>query len=306
MYIGTLIENIIRPKTGNTAYSVNATTGVTEEGISQDMIVSFVNDALAFIQSRIIAVYPGEFVVENVQNTVADQEEYSIDDNIFLKNKFISVDFSEDGELKNYYPLPPAGLHQRNTNSGTPYQYIRRNGKILLNPIPDDAQGKLRVNYYRWLDRLDVRRGKVTSVTTGTIVLANDSDLDPFALADAQYICVVDKYGVVQDYNIVVSSYDSVSRTINIPISDDYNVAANDYVVIGKYTSTHLPADKPDRLLDYCKVFTQARLHNMDSSTDEISERIEVATVLQDIVDQFTEMTEDIQDVPIIDNLLRS
>lgn len=305
MYIGTLIENIIRPKTGNTAYSVNSTTGVTEEGISQDLIVSFINDALAFIQSRIIAVYPGEFVIENIQNTVAEQEEYSIDDNIFLKNKFISVDYSRNGNLDEYYSLPPAGLHQRDTSSGTPYQYIRRNGKILLNKIPKDTNGKLRVNYYRWLDKLDVRRGLVSNKTTGTIVLTAGATLDAPALSDAQYVCVVDSLGVVQDYNIKVNSYDTVSRTINMDVGT-YNVAIGDYVVVGKYTSTHLPADKPDRLLDYCKVFAQARIHNMDSSTDEINERVEVATVLNDIVDQFTEMTEDIQDVPIIDSLLRN
>lgn len=305
MYIGTLIENIIRPKTGNTAYSVNSTTGVTEEGISQDLIVSFINDALAFIQSRIIAVYPGEFVEEDVQNTVTDQEEYEVDDNIFLKNKFISVEYSKSGNLDDYELLPPAGLHQRDTSSGTPYQYIRRNGKILLNKIPKDTTGKLRVNYYRWLDKLDVRRGLVSSKTTGTIVLASGATLDSNAMGDAQYICVVDSVGVVQDYNIPVTSWDSTSRTIVMP-TGTYNVAINDYVVVGKYTSTHLPAGKPERILDYCKVFAQARIHNMDSSTDEINEMREVRDVLNDIVDQFSEMTEDIQDIPIIDSLLRS
>ena len=137
MYIGKLIEQIIRPKTGNTSYSVNSSTGETTEGISNNLIVSFVNDALAFLQSRIIAVYPGEFVEEDIQNTVVDQEEYTIDDNVFLNNKFISVEFSRTGNLDDYYPLPPASLHERRTSSGVPYQYIRRNGKILLNPIPN-------------------------------------------------------------------------------------------------------------------------------------------------------------------------
>lgn len=304
MYIGTLITTQIRPKTGNTAFSTDTTTGVTEEGISNDLIVGFCNDALAFIQSRIINVYPGEFVEENVQNTVADQEEYEINDNIFLNNKILSVEFSHDGRLENYFPLPPALMGQRDTASGRVYQYIRRNGKFLLNRIPRDANGKLRINFYRALDKLDIRRGKVSSHTTGTIVLANDSDLDSYSLSNAQYICVVSKLGVVKDYNIPVTSYDTVSRTINIPVSSDYNTANGDYVVIGKYTSTHLPEDKPIRLLDYCKVFAQARIHNVDSSVDEINERIEVATVLNDIVDNFTEMTHDIMDVPIVDDLL--
>lgn len=303
MYIGKLIEQIIRPKTGNTSFTVNSTTGETTEGISTDLILSFINDALAFLQSRIIAVYPSEFVVENIQNTVVDQEEYSITDNVFLKNKFIAVDFSRTGNLEDYYPLPPASLHERNTRSGTPFQYIRRNGKILLNYIPSSASYKLRVNYYRALDKLNIRRGKISSKSSTSIVLANDSDLDAFDLSDTQYICTVNSLGVVQDYNIPITSYTTNTRTLAFA-SQTVNAAVNDYVVTGKYSSTHLPADKPDRMLDYCKLVAQARILNTDSSMDEINEQREVAQVLADIVDQFSEMSEDVTDIPILDESL--
>ena len=311
MYIGRLLEDIIRPKTGNVEYSVDSDTGATVEGISDNLILSFINDALQFIQSRIIAVYPGEFVTENVQNTVVGQEEYSITDNIFLKNKFISVEFSDDGDLENYDPLPPAGLHQRNTSSGTPYQYIRRNGKILLNPIPKDASGKLRVNFYRALDKLNIRRGTIASIGVQTdplftdIALISNDYYDQYDIDNAQYICIVNKYGEVLDYNVPIVSFDSTNKAITIATQTLVGTT-NDYIVTGKYQSTHLASGTPERILDYCKVFAQARIHNTDSSSDEINERIEVATVLNDIVDQFSEMTEDIQDVPIIDDLLRS
>lgn len=302
-YVGDVIDNIIRPKTGNTSYSRDSTTGAAIEGISTDLIVDFMNDALSFITSRIIAVYPGEFVAENIQNTVAAQEEYSITDNIFLNNKFISVEYSRDGNLENYQLLPPAGLHQRDTSAGEPYQYIRRNGKILLNRIPTHARGKIRANYYRALDRLDIRRGQITSKSSTSIVLDSDSWLDNFALGDAQYICTVNSLGVVQDYNIPVTSYTSGTRTIAFA-SQTVNAAAGDYVVVGRYTSTHIPYTKPQRLMDYCKVFAQARIHNTDSSTDEINELREVKDILVDIVDSFSEMTEDVQDVPILDDML--
>ncbi len=305
MYIGTLISDIIRPKTGNTTYSVNATTGVTEEGISQNLILGFINDALSFITSRIISVYPGEFTAEDIQNVVSGQEEYSFTDNVFLNNKFISVEYSHNGSADGYDLLPPAGLHQRNTKAGTPYQYIRRNGKLLLNYIPNNNFGKLRVNYYRALDKLNIRRGQITSKTATTITLDNDTWLDSFDLANAQYICIVDSLGVVQDYNVLVSSYDATTRVITIP-SQTLTAVAGNYIVTGKYQSTHLPEDKPTRLLDYCKAFAQARIYNTDSSTDEINEMKEVKDILIDIVDQFTEMTEDIQDIPITDDLLRS
>jgi hypothetical protein len=303
MYIGKLIEQIIRPKTGNVDFDEDATTGDTTEGISTDLILNFINHALAFLQSRIIAVYPAEFVEEDIQNTVTDQEEYDIDDNIFLKNKFISIEYSHNGDLQNYFPLPPAGLHQRDTSSGRPYQYIRRNGKILLNKIPNDSSGTLRVNYYRALDKLDIRRGQITSKTATTIVLDDDDWLDSPNLGDAQYICIVSNLGVVKDYNVLVSSYDSTTRTITIPSQTLVGIAG-DYITIGKYTSTHLPADKPDRMLDYVQVVAQARIYNTDSSMDEINEKKEVVEILADIIDQFSEMTEDVMEVPIMDEAL--
>lgn len=300
MYIGDLIDDIIRPKTGNTSYARNSTTGLTEEGISNDLVLSFINDALSFIVSRIISVYPSEFTAEQIIPMVIDQEEYEFTDNVFLNNKIISIEYSSDASLERYYPLPPGSLHQRRTTRGTPYMYIRRNGKILLNPIPNNSDGAIRINYYRALDKLNIRRGQITSKTLTTIVLDNDDYLDSFALASAQYICIVDALGNVQDYNIRVVSYDSTTRTITMASQTIIGIAAQ-FIVTGRYQSTHIPQDKPDRLYDYCKVFAQARIYNTDSSVDEINERIEVSTVLNDIVDQFSEMTEDIQDIPIID-----
>lgn len=303
MYIGTLLDTI-REKTGNANFSRNSTTGVITEGISDDAILSFINDALAYIQSRVIAVYPSEFVVENIQSTVNRQEEYSIDDNIFLNNKYISVEYSRDANPENFAPLPPASFVQRDTRYGEVYQYIRRNGKLLLNKIPNNSNGSLRVNYYRALDKLDIRRGQITSKTTTTIVLDDDDWLDNFALSDAQYICLVDKHGTVLEYNIAITSYDTTTRTITIP-TQTLSVSAGDYVVIGKYTSTHLDPTKPQRLLDYCKLYAQARVYNTDSSMDEINERAEVKDVLLDIIDGFSELSEDVMDVTVIDEYLQ-
>lgn len=305
MYIGQVIEELIRPRTGNTTHSVDSTSGATTEGISDTLILSYINDALQFLQSRIIAVYPNEFVTEYAQNTVASQEEYSIVGNVFLNNKWVSVDFSYTGNLDDYHPLPPASLQQRDTREGTVYQHIRRNGKVLLNRIPKDTRGKLRVNFYEALDTLDIRRGQITSVNSTTIVFDADDWLDDFALSDAQYFCIVDKYGEVQTYNIPITSYTTSTRTLVYP-SQTVVGAAGDYVVVGKYKSTHLTGDKSDhiysRMLTFCKLVAQARIFAQDSSTDEVSQIKEVADVLTDIIDSFAELTETVMDVPNIDD----
>lgn len=310
-YIGTIINDLIRPKTGNTTVVTDATTGDTIEGISDTLILSYWNDALVFLQSRIISVYPGEFVAEYIQNTVANQEAYGVVDNVFVNNKWITVRFSEDGDPENFYPLPPAGMHQRDTRVGRVYQYIRKNGKCLLNRIPDTSRSKLEINYYRAIDRLDIRRGKITTPASTSITLADDTDLDSNALSEAQFICTVNKYGVVKDYNIPVTSYNATSRVISFA-SQTVNASANDYVVIGKYTTTHLIVDFEDNadasenlvqnMIKYCKLVTQLRVFNQDSSTDEVAENREVKECFVDIIDSFSELSEDIMHIPNIDD----
>lgn len=298
-YIGTIIDEIIRPKTGNTTYTKDSTTGETVEGISDTIIVSDINDALKFLQSRIMSVYDSEFTEENIQNTVVDQEAYTISDNVFL-NKFISVELSPNGQLDRYFPLPPATLQERDTSSGRVYQYIKRGNQILLNKVPNTADSKLRVNFYRALDKLDIRRGQITSKTATTIVLDNDAWLDSLSLSGATYVCIVSSVGLVKDYNIVVSGYDSGTRTITIP-SQTLVGDTGDYVVVGRYTTTHLPEDKPERMMDFAKVVAQARIFNQDSSTEEAAKTREAADILTDIMDIFSQVSDDIVDVPIID-----
>lgn len=301
-YVGDQLD-LIRENTDNTPFSVDASTGAILEGISTNLILSFLNDGLQFLQSRIITVYPNAFVSENIQDSVANQEAYTVDDNLFLNNKIVSVEFSANGSLDKYYLLPPAGFLERNTASGDPVHHIRRNKELLLNPIVEHSNGKLRVNYYRAIDKLNIRRGQITSKTSTTILLDSDTWLDNFALGDAQHICIVGSLGEVQDYNVVVSSYNSSTRTITIP-SQTLTGDTGDYVVTGKYSSTHLNESMPDRAWDYLRLYTSYRIFKKDSSMDFINERSDVKEVLQDIYDAYSETSGDVEGVPTLDSEL--
>lgn len=298
MYVGDIIR-LARETTGNANFTQDSSGNITE-GISNDLALAFLNDALAFIQGRIIAVYTAAWVEENIQSCVADQEAYSINDNVFLNNKFLSIELSSNGDLENYYPLAPASLFQRDTSSGRPCQYIRRNGELLLNPIPDSSNYSLRVNYQRTIDRLDIRRGQITSENGTSITLDNDAYLDSVALGRAQYVGIVSSLGVVANRNILVTSYDATTRVITIPSTTIGDVTGY-FVVCGKYRTTHLQADVPERIEDYLRMALEHKLYKVDSSLDQINQREDVSTCISDIVDNFSEMTEDIQDIPIAD-----
>lgn len=302
-YVGDIVK-LVREKTGNVEVSIDTTDGTVLEGISEQLILSYMNEALRFIQSRIIAVYPGAFVEEEIISLVMNQEAYSISDNVFLNNKLVSVEFSEDGRIDNYINLPPFGMPQRRTYTGIPQWYIRRNGQILVNPIANRTGMKIRVNYYRTIDKLDVRRASIDTINpTNWEVTLVDSERDQNPLENAQYVCTVDALGVVKDYN-VQGTYDNNAGTFTVNTTG-LTAEVGDFLVIGKYATSHLQDDVPERVEDYLRTYAQERVLNTDSSQDEINEKQIVKDILADIVDAFSEISEDVNNVPLLDEGLR-
>jgi hypothetical protein len=297
-YTRTLLEEI-REHTDNSEYTVSG--GVFSEGLSHNLLLKYINEGQELLQGEIILVYPDEFTDEEII-AMAGVEAYSIADNVFLNNKLLNVEYSSSGQDRDYIPLPQRTLRDRVTFTSTnPSFYIRRNGQLLFNPIPTNTRGRARVTFYRALDRLDIRRGKISSKTATTIVLADDTDLDNAKLGSAQYICIVSALGVVKDYNVLVSSYDSVTRTITIP-SQTLVGAANDYVVVEQYTTTHstLPINCEKFITTYC----QLRTFNKDSSEDSIQETGILKDLRNEIINNYSEMSQDVQEIPELDHFI--
>lgn len=297
--VSALLDNI-REQTGNSEYAVSA--GVFTEGISHNLILEALNDAQDHLQAAIITAYPDEFTATRTIPMVANQENYAINDNVFLNNKLLDMQFSSDSSLREYAPLPQRTIRDRRTfTSAVPSYYIRRGGEILFNPIPLSTRGSARVTYYRELDDLDIRRGKIASKTTTTIVLVNDSTLDPANLTNAEYVCTVDSHGTVKDYSVVVSSYNSGTFTLTIPTTT-LTAAANDYVVIGKFATTH--SALPINCERYLKTYAKKRVYDTDSSDDSMREDPELKAMLNTILENYAEMSQDVVEIPVIDEYL--
>lgn len=301
-YVGTIISKV-RDRTDNRKFTRTATTGVFTSGLNHNLFLEFLNDAQDYLQSRVVSNFAEEFVAEKEISVVANQEAYSIPDNVFLGRKLVQVDYSPDGTTKNYCRLPQRSILARNTSSVThPSFYIARNSQILLNPIPRTTRGKIRVSYYRELDRLDIRRGKISSTpTTTTIVLDADDDLDETAINEAQYLCIVDKFGVVQDYAVEIESYDSGTRTITIPTTT-LTGDAGDYVVMGQYATSH--SDLAENAERYLKTYCQLRILHKDASASEIQEMQVLKDMEKDIVNAYAEMSQDVTEIPVLDHNL--
>lgn len=303
--VDQLITNI-RERTRNVDFSVDSSTGEVESGISDNLVVEFLNDGQDHLQAAILAVYPNEFIEEEVVSLVANQEAYSITRRVFANNKLVSVEARSSSSDSDYVVLRQGTFVQRDTTRGFPDFYIRRSGEILLNPIPSSSSGAARINYYVELDDLDIRRGTITARTIGatqlTALTLDTSDHDALALADADYLCVNDRYGNVTMYNIPITSYASTTGVVTLSpftFASGESVAVGDYVTIGKFTTTH--SKLPDICERYLRLYAQKRLLQTDESSGAVEEDTEVLKCEQDVLNSYADESRDPEDIPILD-----
>lgn len=303
LYVGDFISKI-RQRTDNTDYSVDS-NGNPTEGITQNLILDYLNEAQDFIQTAIISAGSTLFDPEagNTQNTVANQEAYEISDNVHLSNKVRDVKYSYSGNERDFRNLPPVSSEQEFSRyANHPSGYIRRGRSILLRPIPTQATAKLRCFYPRQCDALDIRRGQITSspgAAATSMTLDNDSYLDSASLSNAQYICTVDQFGEVQDYAIPITGYNSSTRVLSFA-SRTIAAVLGEFVVIGEYATSHL--NYPLKLMEhYVKIETQMRVLDKDSSVDAIREQKTLQRLYASIMEAIEDESIDEGEFPYLD-----
>ena len=277
-------------------------------GIGDDEVLRYINEAQQRIQARIYATYKNVFTEEKVESIVADQEEYSLPADAFTGNAVSQVEFKSDSDEKNYYPLELRSIKNRSVVSGHPDIYFRKNKKILISPVPETSNGSLRISYAKAVNKLDKRRGSVASVTdSGTQITAitlevSTDSVDTDAVAKDNFLCVVDRAGNIKMKNI---EYDSISGTtgvVTLTSNHTYesgeSIAVGDYIVVGKYTSTH--SELPDHVERYLMAYAAWKLLKRDSSADYSEQESELGQMESEIVDTFAGIDDDVYQIPEI------
>jgi hypothetical protein len=240
---------------------------------------------------------------------VNNQEAYDIPDNVFVNNRLISVQYSTTGQERDYYTLSQRPLRDRFTDINShPSWYIRRSGQILLNPIPTTSVGKMRVEYYRELDRLQLRAGQVSAVTESSGQITALSIGTSGALSNLisnvgdKYLCICDKDGTVKEYNVEYTSYDSGTGAFTLPAhtrTGTTTITTDDFVTVGRYTTTH--SDLPNNCERFLIAYGSLLALKTDSSQDWQDEVQVMQTMKADIIDSFGDVDEDITDYPVLD-----
>lgn len=310
-YIGDIL-NSIRERSSNQDFDVGTSTSVIEdvvEGIGNQQLLEFVTEGQSHLQSAIVNTHPTEFVTHQDVRVVSGQEEYLIPDNVFVNNRLVSIQYSTTSEERDYYPLVQRPLRDRFTDTSTHAEwYIRRSGKILLNPVPLSTTASIRIEYYRELDRLQLRAGQVSAVTESAgqitaLSIGTSSDLPNLInnIGD-KYLCICDKDGNVKEYNIPYTSYDSGTGAFTLPAHTRTGlttITTSDYITVGRYTTTH--SDLPFSCERFLVAYGSMMALKTDGSADWTDEVQVIQTMKQDIVDSFGDVDEDIKLFPILD-----
>lgn len=291
---------LARMRTRSTDYSAT-------RGIQQELFLEWANDAQDHLQSIIASVYSSLFRTEKIISLVGDTESYTIPDRLLGDTRIVSVEYSNESSLLTYSPLVQTIQRDRNTISGVPTQYILRDGAILLNAIPSATQGAIRVNYYRELDDLDISRGTVNGTPANAVIATTGLDITslPTNITNADYICINDKWGNCMLRNGLVSSWLSPNITLAANVSTylvgSYTLAnlANGFITFGAYSTTH--SKLPDICERYIKVWMQKRAMSHGESNSSMEEDGELKTIELDILNQYADETNDIREIPIID-----
>lgn len=279
-----------------------------DAGIQDDELIQYFNDGQDELYGMVINAFPDMYQKEKVYDVISGQEQYEIPWDCYIGERVEMVEYSRTGQNKDYYLLKKGDKRERlNGSSGNPSFYIRRSGSLYIQPVPI-AAGTLRVLYQKALPSLDVRRGRVLSVTlTGSQITA--LNLDPSESIDAQsiidygYITVVDNVGTQKMRCIPVDAVDSSTGAVTVSAGFEFEagetITIGNYVCLGKDSTTH--SILPDPFENYLLEYANRRTLMRDSSIDSGELKELLAQFEQGILRTVQEPDGDINSVAIID-----
>lgn len=277
-------------------------------GISQEEILYYLNEGLADLQASIVNEHDRAFIKEALMDTVANQEVYTLPQDMLDHGGLVSVEYSDSGNSQYYYKLEPLQPRERSSSlSASPNFYIRRANTILLRPIPTNSiVNGLRLQYIKRVDKLNIRRGQVSAVTLSTntitaLTLNIATFTNPNGFSEDDYMCIVDKDGNVKMRNIRFDSINTGSGVVTVSSGFTFEtgetIAVGDYMVIGRNTSTN-QLDIDETVERYLIQYAVLKVNQTDSNNDSQESAQNLLMMKQQIIDSYADMDEDLTSIP--------
>jgi len=275
-------------------------------GYDDEVFIRLLNAGQRRIFSLAARTNTSSFEAEKIISAVAQQESYSLPSDIFLGSWVSSIEFSRDGNVKNYYKLEKGTKFDRCSGVyGSPCKYIKQGQNFLAAPVPPNASGSFRVCYNQAPRRLDKRRAQIDSVTTSgssitALTLKTSVELDAENLELENYFCVVDKHGNQKMKAIPFTDIDDSTGVVTLEAGFEFesgeSIAADDYIVRGEDTAniSSLPTDFERYLI----AFMNWKVFKLDSSSDALEAKDEVIAFENDLRDALEDDDGDVSYIP--------
>lgn len=278
-----------------------------DDGISKNELVWYINEAQTTLQEAIIGTYRKAFSTTAFIDAVDGQEEYSLPEYTFAGQNVIKIDYSPDGQTKNYLPVGKVEYVEQRSIAGTPQFYILSGNKVLFNPIPDKSvTNGFRVVYNKMLPNLDVRRSTVkakTEVGATLTALTLEPTFPEFSVddwADDDWLTIVGADGTIKCSKVAYTAISALG-VLTMPVhayTTGESVTVGDYVVPGKRATTH--SELPDNAERYIVAYAVWKVLKRDSSNDSKEHVQELEMLANSVVDAYAAAAQDVTRIPII------
>src|SRR5574343_2049932 len=127
-----LLVRRAREQSGNRTYS-------STSGVQQREMVRYGNDAQKHLFGQITQAHTSLYTAEDFIDVVANQAEYTLDEDVYLKSNIIKVDYSQTGNALLYQPLALRTPRQERSAPGYRVAFFLRDGSLIRSPIPMSA-----------------------------------------------------------------------------------------------------------------------------------------------------------------------
>lgn len=216
---------------------------------------------------------------------VQNQEKYDLPIDVYSPNAISAVRMNQGSDQ--YFPIEKITDKERQRG----YGYSVIGDSIYISPIPKWTAGNnIELTYQRSLPRLGIRSGTITNYVAGTLSL---SSMDNDTLDSDDFFCIVDSNGVIKQSALPIISVGVGS----IVTSSGLTITNGDFVVVGKYATTHC------ELIDFCERFLLAyverKIQAVESSSDFGTTNLFTNEERQEMKDNLSQTSADTMYPPI-------
>lgn len=286
----------------------------TSTGIQDREFVRYLNEGQQRLHNKIVQQHPRVFEQDTTYTLSRSQETVTLPIDIHIKNMVTQVEYSYNGNEDEYCVLNPTSSRNRQSGvEGTPSHYFVRNNKVFITPTPNDSSPSLRVSYVRRCNQLGKRMAQVDAVTLGTSDITSltvdvaSVGVDATSLERAdEYFTVVDSQGNIRMNNVKFDSIDTSTGIVTVDSSFTFDsgetISSGDWIIAGRSASSHIDTNLTDMSERYIEQFCIYKILKRDSSNDSSEAGEEMVALESEIIESYTEIPNDVTEIPDINN----